>query len=50
MNKELYVQVISSKSKSAERFKVVSEAIISWSAVTKQCIVYEIGDLMSSEI
>ena len=50
MNKELYVQVISRKSKSAERFKVVSEAIISWSAVTKSSIAYEIWDLMSFEI
>ena len=50
MNKELYVQVISRKRKSAERFKVVSEAIITWFTVTKSCIAYEIWDLMSFEI
>ena len=49
MSEELYVQVISRKSKSAGRLKAVSAAIIPSSAVTKWCTVYEIEDLMSFE-
>ena len=49
-SKSLVLWMISRKNKSAERFKAESVTIISWSAVTKSCIAYEIWDLMSFEI